>query len=64
MKHVTDITSPFWFIGRFFKVGEWQYWNPLLWNADRKPRWFYSVYIRNRKPTPADIDVMNELLNC
>ncbi len=63
MKGFMGITSPLWFISRFFKAGEWQYWNPLLWNADRKPRWFYVIYLRNRKPTQVDIDTLDDLFN-
>ena len=43
-----NITSSFWFIGRFFIKGEWEYWNPLLWSADRKPRWFYTLYLKSK----------------
>jgi hypothetical protein len=44
MKNLTSITSKFWPVGRFFKKSEWFYWNPLLWNSDRRPRWYYSIY--------------------
>jgi hypothetical protein len=56
-----NITSPFWFIGRFFIKDEWKYWNPILFNSVRQPRWFYKIRIKYRKLSQSDIDLFNEL---
>ena len=34
---------------RLFSLGEWEYWNPLLYNSNREYRFFYLWYLTNYK---------------
>jgi hypothetical protein len=38
------ITSKLWPLSRFLNQSEWEYWNPLLWNSSRQPRWYYRWF--------------------